>query len=116
MQPVVIPWPGGEHAFRLGISELETIQQKTDCGPEHLLLALNAGTWNITQLVHVIRCGLIGGGMAHVEALKLTRNAFDLHPIISFKVPCQEILSVALFGPPDDPAGEDLPVEPTPDS
>lgn len=114
MQSAVILWPGGEHAFRLGIAELETIQQKTDCGPEHVLLALNSGTWHVTHLVEIIRCGLIGGGMNHVEALKLVRKTFELHPLIAFKVPCQEILSAALFGPPEDPVGEPSPVEPTP--
>ena len=55
MQEVVIPWPGGEHAFRLGLAELETIQQKTDCGPEYLLHRINAGQWHVCDLIEVLR-------------------------------------------------------------
>ncbi|MEE2860840.1 MAG: gene transfer agent family protein [Pseudomonadota bacterium] len=120
MQPVVIRWPGGEHAFRLGLAELETIQQKTDCGPEFLLHKLNAAQWNASELVEVLRSGLIGGGMPHVDALKIVRKAFDLHPLISFKVPAQEVLASCLYGPPDDvqddASGEADPVEPTPEN
>lgn len=116
MQSVVLPWPGGEHAFRLGLSDLETIQQRTDCGPEHLLNKIKFGQWLAAELYEVIRCGLIGGGMPHVEAKKAVSKAFDIHPLISFKVPAMEILSVSLFGPEDDPVGEPSPVEPTPEA
>lgn len=106
MQEVVIPWPGGEHAFRLGLAELETIQQKTDCGPEYLLHRINAGQWHVGDLIEVLRNGLIGGGMPHVDALKAVRKAFDSHPVILFKVPAQTVLAAFLFGPPDDQPGE----------
>ena len=114
MQVVTVQWPGGLHAFGLGIAELATIQQKTDCGPEWLLHRINTGQWQVTDLIEVLRNGLIGGGMAHVEALKLVRNAFDLHPMIGFKIPAQTVLAACLYGPPDDPVGEPLPVGPTP--
>lgn len=114
MQGLTVQWPGGEHHFRLGIAELETIQQKTDSGPEWLLHRINTGQWRAVDLIEVLRCGLIGGGMAHVEALKLVRNAFDLHPMIGFKIPAQAVLGACLFGPPDDAVGEPSPVNPTP--
>lgn len=114
MQPCVIMWPGGEHAFRLGLAELEVIQQRSDSGPEWLLHRLNAGQWAAIDLFEVIRCGLIGAGMDHAGALRLVRNAFDLHPLIAFKVPAQEVLAACLFGPADDPVGEDQPASPTP--
>ncbi|UFS66557.1 gene transfer agent family protein [Paracoccus denitrificans] len=109
MQPVVIQWAGGEHAFRLGLAELETIQQKTDCGPEYLLHRINAAQWHIGDLMEVLRNGLIGAGMPHVDALKIVRKAFDNHPAILFKVPAQAVLAAFLFGPPDDQPGEDSP-------
>ncbi len=97
---------------RLG--ELRTIQQKTDCGPEFLLIRINAGQWHVDDLREVIRNGLIGGGMPHVDALRAVDKAFNAAPAITFKVPAQEILSAFLFGPPDDVVGESLPVGPTP--
>lgn len=115
MQAMVIPWPGGEHAFRLGLRELRAIQQKTDCGPEHLLNKIKFGQWAVDELHEVLRNGLIGAGMAHVEALRLVDNAFDTSPGIAFKVPAMDVLASFLFGPPDDPVGEDMPVKPTPE-
>ncbi|RJE87957.1 gene transfer agent family protein [Paracoccus onubensis] len=112
---VDLPWPGGEHAFRLGLNDLRTIQQKTDCGPEFLLHKLKIGQWYADELYEVLRVGLIGAGMNHVEARKLVQNAMERDPLIGFKVPAMEVLSNTLFGPADDPVGEDIPVEPTPE-
>lgn len=103
---LVLQWMGGEHAFHLSIAGLEIVQQKTECGPEYLLHRINAGQWHVGDLFEVIRNGLIGGGMGEADALKLTRRAFDAHPLIAFKVPAQAILAAALYGPPDDPVGE----------
>jgi len=115
MRPVVIRWPGGEHAFRLGIGELRAIQQLTDCGPEFLMHRIAAGQWRVDDLRETIRNGLIGGGMAHVEALKLVDRTFSTtSAAVAFKGPAQEILAAYLYGPPDDPVGEDMPGEPTP--
>ena len=119
MQPVVIRWPGGEHACRLGLTELEVIQQKTDCGPEFLLHRIRAAQWRAADLSEVIRNGLIGGGMNHVAALQLVQGALAAHPLIEFKVPAMEILAHAVFGPPNDedaPSGEPDPVAPTPEA
>lgn len=114
MQPVVVRWPGGEHAFRFGLGELRALQQKTDCGPEFLLIRINSGQWFVDDLREIIRNGLIGAGMKHVDALKAVDRAFDTAPLITFKVPAQEILSAFLFGPPDDVVGEPSPVVPAP--
>lgn len=114
MEPLVLNWPGGEHSFRLGIAELEAVQQNTDCGPEHLLNRINAGQWYLSDLMQVLRLGLIGGGMPHVQALKVIRNAFEQNPGIEFKVPAQAVLAHCLYGPPEDQPGEPMPVQPTP--
>lgn len=113
-QPLVIQWPGGEHAFRIGIGQCRVIQQKTECGPEHLLNKIKAGVWTVDELREILRNGLIGGGMAPVEALKIIDKTFDEAPGIKFKAPAMEVLSAYLFGPPDDTVGEPLPVIPTP--
>ncbi|MFC6709867.1 gene transfer agent family protein [Paracoccus cavernae] len=116
MEPVVLIWPGGEHPFRLALRELQVIQEKTDFGPEHLLHRINLAQWAAADLFEILRNGLIGGGMPHVEALKACRKAFEDHPLISFKVPAQAVLAACLYGPPDDQPGESMPVaDPTPD-
>ena len=116
MEAIVLQWPGGEHAFRLPLTQLESLQQKTDSGPEFLLHKINLGQWSAVDLFETIRCGLIGGGMAAEAAQKLVRGAFERYPLIEFKVPAQAILGAALYGPPDDPVGEPLPVTPTPEA
>ena len=107
MLALTMTWPGGEHPFRLALAQLEGIQQKTDCGPEFMLMKLQSGTWLATDLFEVLRFGLIGGGATDPEAKALVRNAFDRHPLISFKVPALNVMLAALYGAPDDRVGED---------
>ena len=109
MQASVIMWPGGEHPFRLALAQLEGLQQKTESGPEWLLLRMRSGQWAVTDLFETLRFGLVGGGMEPVAALRAVRDAFDRHPIIDFKVPAMEALMAALYGPSDDPAGKPSP-------
>ena len=109
MQPVVLQWPGGEHAFRLGLSELETIQQKTDCGPEFLAHRIKSMQWKVDDLREIMRNGLIGGGMDHVQALRLIEQADATATGISLKVPALEVMLAYLYGPADDPVGEPSP-------
>lgn len=109
MTPSLIVWPGGEHPFRLALAELEGMQQKTDCGPEFLLLKLRSGQWLATEVFEILRFGLIGGGMDQTDATTLVRNAFGRHPLIGFKVPALTVLMASLYGPADDPAGEGSP-------
>ena len=115
MARTILRWPGGEHPVHVGLTELEVIQQVTDCGPEFLLHKINAGQWKHHELMEVIRNGLIGGGMSEDQAKHVVSRAFIQYPLIGMKVPAQQLLSLCLFGPPDDPVGEDSPAgDPTP--
>ncbi|TRD21912.1 gene transfer agent family protein [Palleronia caenipelagi] len=116
MQPAVVTWPGGVHAMCLPLAQLEGLQKSLDTGPEFLLHRLSRGEWRIGDLLEILRWGLIGGGMPHVEADALIQRISRQHPYASFKAPALEVLAHALYGPADDPVGEDLPVTaPTPD-
>lgn len=116
MEPVIVVWPGGEHEMRLALAQLEGLQSKLDAGPEFLLNRIRLGQWKAADLFEVLRWGLIGGGMERLEAEKLMQRVIDQHPLGEFKGPALEVLSHAVFGPADDPVGEDGPVtEPTPD-
>ena len=106
---VTMTWPGGEHPFRLALAQLEGLQQKTDAGPEWLLMRLQTGQWTAVEVFETLRFGLIGGGMADGEAAKIVRNAFDRHPLIEFKVPALSVLMAALYGAADDRVGEPSP-------
>lgn len=113
-QPIVIRWPGGEHAMRLGLVEARVIQDRTNCGPEYLRARIAAGQWLVDDMPEVLRNGLIGGGMPAVDALRLTQKAFEENPPMLFKPAAYQLLSAFLLGPPDDPVGEPSPVNPTP--
>lgn len=69
---IILEWGGGEHLFRLGgkeIEELEYVCGKVGFGTIYQRLML--GTWFWGDLHHVIRLGLIGGGLGAVEAKRL---------------------------------------------
>jgi hypothetical protein len=64
-------WPGGEHAFRLGIGELRAIEQRCDAGCFVVMMRLLSSQCKIDDVLSPIRLGLIGGGMAEKEAQRL---------------------------------------------
>ena len=106
---VELNWPGGEHAFRLRLGELQALQEKCDAGPEMVLQRIRLGVWQVNDLFETLRFGLIGGGMDRDAARKLVVDAFERTPLMEFKTPAIEVLAAALIGVPDDPAGEPSP-------
>lgn len=108
-QPVVIRWVGGEHPFRLGLGEMRAIQDATGCGPEFLAHRIKSMQWKVDDLREIMRNGLIGGGMDHVQALRLIEQADASATGISLKVPALEVMLAYLYGPADDPVGEPSP-------
>ena len=112
---VELNWPGGEHAFRLRLGELQALQEKCDAGPEMVLQRIRLGVWQVNDLFETLRFGLIGGGMDRDAARKLVVDTFERTPLMEFKTPAIEALAAALIGVPDDPAGEPSPAgDPTP--
>lgn len=93
-------WADGTYKFRLGIGECRELQEKTDCGPYELLRRVDAGTWRVDELIEVIRCGLIGGGMKPTEALRLVKR-YCGPPFAPSISPARVILQAALIGAPD---------------
>lgn len=116
MTPQLIVWPGGEHPFCLDLSSMEGLQKATDCGPQWILTLVRGGQWRTDMLFETLRWGLIGGGMAPMEAKDLVARAVSRHPWAEFLAPVSTILLHALYGPEDDPVGEDTPVMPTPET
>lgn len=106
MNAEIVASPGGEHPFRLALAQLEGLQQKTDCGPEWLVMKLKSGQWLATEAFEILRWGLIGGGMAPAAAKGVVSDAFDRHPVGAFKIAALTVIVHALYGPPDDPVGK----------
>lgn len=102
-------WAGGEHDFTLRIGELRALQTATDCGPGYLFSKLQDGRWRVDDLLHTIRCGLIGGGMESEAAGKLVNEVADNTPLMPLTQTAFLILAAALIGEEHDPLGESKP-------
>lgn len=106
MNGILLQWPGGEHRFSLPIGHLRAVQDACDAGPMQIFQALGNGAWRLDMPMSVLRHGLIGGGMAEIEARKLVDRMFDAHPLAKFIAPARLVIMAAVVGPGDDPVGE----------
>lgn len=89
---------------RLGIGQLEELQERTDAGPEELILRLDAGRWRVGEIRHTLRLGLIGAGMGATDAaVWIDRYAGPGH-LLEWKPHVRAILQAALIGAPDEDA------------
>lgn len=99
---ITLAWGDDEYPFRLAIGELQELERKTDAGPLELYDRLIARKWHVADLREIHRNGLIGGGMAPPDAMKLVRRYVDERPLMESVSTAQAILLSALLGPPDD--------------
>lgn len=94
----------GRYKFRLGIGELEELDEKTDRGPYELLRMIDDHTWRTSHVREVIRIGIIGGGLEPVKATKLLKRYLDDRPLIEWLPYARLILFACLAGPRDGEA------------
>lgn len=95
-------WGDGPHTFRLALGQLQEVQEKTGVGPLTLLRRLDSGDWMTGDAREVLRCGLIGGGMAPLDALALVKRYVDDRPFAEAVKPAYLVLAAALFGTPEE--------------
>lgn len=103
-----------EYPFRLGIKQIEELQEKRDQGPFRLFRALCSGDWYIQDITEILRLGLIGGGMKPSSAVPLVKRYVEEYPLTEHLDVATAVLGVALFGPDDEKpgkpkAGEEIP-------
>lgn len=94
-------WADADYDFRLGLAQIEELQEKTDCGLHFLFNRIGSGQWLIRDLRETIRLGLIGAGMEAPKAKTLIERYFDPGPYASHTATAQAILAAALIGAPD---------------
>lgn len=104
---VTFEWADGEHTFRLGIAQLEELQEKAGCGPFELMRRLTVGAWRIEEVRETLRLGLIGGGMEAVQALKLVNRYAGSGQLLVAVLPARVVIAAALTGPADEPGKKD---------
>lgn len=107
------PWADGRHVFRLGIDQLAELQEKCDAGPPFVLARLMQNAWRVEDVRETLRLGLIGGGLASRDAMKLIERYVDAQKEVQLAenaLIAQAVLGAAIFGhedePPKKPAGE----------
>lgn len=94
--------------FRLGIGQLEELQERCDAGPEELFSRLGGSRWRVADIQQTLRLGLIGAGeKIGVAALLVERNASE-GQLLEWKEHCRSILLAAMIGAPDEET-EDAP-------
>jgi hypothetical protein len=103
---VTLAWADGEYTFRFGWGQLIELQEQCDAGPFVILDRLTRGTWKVGDISHTIRLGLIGGGTAPSDALKLTQRYVESRPPLENVMLARGILGVALQGASDEVPGE----------
>lgn len=104
---IEIEWGDGTHRFRLAIGQLRELQEKTGQGPGALLQRLSTGGWRVDDAPQILRLGLIGGGMAPIDAARLVRVYAEERPPMESIQPALTVLMAGLFGVPDEPVGKE---------
>jgi len=103
---IELDWADGTYTFRLGWGELEALQEACDAGPWVILERLFTKQCRIGDIAHVIRQGLIGGGLEPTAATKLVRTYVERRPPLENLVFATAILKVGIMGAPEEPVGE----------
>lgn len=102
------PFADGTYEFCMNYGALKLLQEARDMGPLLLFSILQSGAWRVEDIREVIRCGLIGGGMAPVAALKLVTSYVETRPPMENIALAQKILGAGLVGATDEILGENV--------
>lgn len=99
---ITLDWADGTYHFRLAWGELAKLQEACGCGPYVVLNRLLDTSWRIEDISNVIRLGLIGGGMAPVEALQKVRSWVEARPPMENLATARAVLMAGLMGAPEE--------------
>lgn len=103
------PFADGVHSFRLGMGQLEELQEACDAGPEELFYRILGGTWRVKDIRETLRIALLGGGLEPMKALSLVERYAGEGQLGGLKELVTVILGAAINGAPDEdkpPSGE----------
>jgi hypothetical protein len=105
-----MPWADGFYTFRLGLEQLEELEEKRDASifALHRRLSPQVRDVRTADIVEVLRIGLIGGGMKPVEAMLLVRRYVDERPLDENRDAAYAVVLAALsrVRTEDPPKGE----------
>jgi hypothetical protein len=101
------PGPDGKYPFRLGIGQLEELQEKCGVGPPKIAWRLGTSEWRVADVRETLRLGLIGAGMAADQAATLVRRYASDGQLLENVLPALLVINAAIQGTPDEPLGKD---------
>lgn len=79
---VELDFADGTYTFRLGLREIDELEEKCDCGIYQIFLQCSeARTFRLKMISETLRIGLIGGGIDPAKALSLVRRYVDERPV-----------------------------------
>lgn len=81
---VELDFAGAERTFRLGLSQIEELEEKAGQGIFQIMESLSPQNRTVRAKVisEVIRIGLIGGGTQPADALSMVRRYCDERPML----------------------------------
>lgn len=91
----------GEYDFALSFDIIQELQRKTGLGIGALYQRVTASLFYVSDIVEVIRCGLIGGGMAPGTAQQLVDAYAKNRPFAETFPLALDILDARWTGTPD---------------
>jgi hypothetical protein len=80
---IEMDWADGTYTFRLGLAEIEELEDKRDLSLFALARRLSPSERNarLADIRETLRLGLIGGGMVPIDALTKVRRYIDERPL-----------------------------------
>ena len=106
---ISLPFGDDTHVFKLGYGQLKELQDAVDAGPFVIFDSLLKNTWKIEYIRETIRCGLIGGGMAAHEAIRMVKTYVEdveSYPLQPNVLIAAAILNAALIGAAEEDVGK----------
>lgn len=95
---VTLEWADGEYPFALNIGQARELEAKQATGIGAIYQRLTLGAWYADDIYQVIRLGLIGGGMAPPEAMRLANLYVAERPMAENQPIALAIMLAAFFG------------------
>lgn len=103
---ITLDWADGRYAFDLPLKSLRALQEKTGAGPALVLMRLQSGQWQVDDYRETLFQGLIGGGMAPLQARKKIEAYCDGRPASECLLTAQAVLSAFIAGAPEEKPGK----------
>jgi hypothetical protein len=96
----------GTYDFCMNYGAIRMLQESRDMGPLFIFGLLESGAWRVEDIREIIRCGLIGGGMAPARAVKLVQMYVEERPPMENMALAKRVLGAGLIGAPEEGLGE----------